>query len=1428
MVRHDLVVSFVLGLGLALVVSALPAPQVASLESPSVPAHRGGDDVVLVRGANAAGIASELGRLGIPTIDSYETSVLARVPPHLRVLLEQRGLAIESIPDRTITGRGLFTFDTTRGEPRMPSFLRSEAPEAGDGLYIVQFAGPVKGSWIEDLRGSGAEVIEYLPSHAYLVRMDASEAARVAHGRAVEWVGVYHPGYKIAPDLLWADHGIVRISVNLVRGASTEPLLDAIAASAGTLWAAWSDWQATRVQADVPVDAVPALARVRDVTWIDRVGDMTTFNRDATWVTQSGDVGLGRTIHDRGLRGEGQLVTFADSGLDWGNADEGDTFGHEMFVDGFRPPGDDHRKVRDYFVPRGAQGNQIDDNGHGTFVAGVLAGDAPDNVNGTVVYGTYNKVDGHAFLARLIVEDIANRGGSSVFPSPNLFDMFGPALTRGSHIHTNSWGGPPYEYVSASQMIDAFVWSNRTFLILFAAGNSGPSEGTISALAQAKNMIAVGATNNSVYADRMAIGSAGRYFSGRGPTPDGRLKPTLLAPGSSVCSSIRTEAILQPGETCESGIYVSGFGTSFSTPAVAAAAALIRQYLEEGWYPAGVRGGSAPVNASAALVRAMLINSAEEIIGADAYGHTSAPSPHVLELSADVSRSAPSSLHVLKCGPAVTTCASGDDLTDLYVHAAFSPRITEVNYSADYSLEVDVYVAPGTSAWNMVILDDGRARVDLGSSGPGYVLSLVGSNGAWTRSIGSGWHSILIFYRPAQGIYRAAVDGTSVGPGASIGFVGVPRTRVVTGTPLNPPTPGSNPSQGDYYLDDLQYFDADVNLLWQDTFDDGDVSDWSFILGPRPEYRYPNNHQGWGRVLLEDALSFEDEARKLWFEDEAVGLTTGASRTYRIAVTDAAEPLDVTLAWTDYPGTPGAVKQLVNDLDLTVTDPFGRVYRGNVFPTYATLEDKLANPGQSAEGGAADRVNVEEGVLRLSPAKGVWTITVAASEVALGGSQAYALVVTGAIDTTLRTLASLPWPYVADGALSGSVVVGASGTKTCKKRTVASGASTTDDIGGVLIAGALGNRSATGLVAGLLDTEATTPCASAVLAAGDVFGVGRPAVSLFAKTVNHLLPVRFAGTGDGTGQGIYASESGRNYVRTTYPDGRIEDYGLLSMLYDAANGRFFHVLAGLTPSSTRAMSELVARDIMLDRPIDAWGAEFDILQGTGIVVRFVDMAGDGPWEMFQLVDGTGGVVPMQAPAPFSQPVFIPRYIVLGESSAHLGLAGANMMDAAAAIPLAVREARAFYTGPLWALLDTEAVNPQGTAITFVGNLLSVGPKEVNAVSKIINSPYLSVRFVDRKGICTMNLDGSTRTCYKASGTYGKGTAVTDYAMDSLGFLVNGQAVQVVAGLSTFATRGAAQAIAAGTIALTGQGIVIRLVDTTGDGRYESVTVVDSA
>jgi subtilisin family serine protease len=51
-------------------------------------------------------------------------------------------------------------------------------------------------------------------------------------------------------------------------------------------------------------------------------------------------------------------------------------------------------------------------------------------------------------------------------------------------------------------------------------------------------------------------------------------------------------------------------GTSMSTPAVAGAAALVRDYFINGYYP-----GSAPFEPSAALVKAVLINSARSLTG---------------------------------------------------------------------------------------------------------------------------------------------------------------------------------------------------------------------------------------------------------------------------------------------------------------------------------------------------------------------------------------------------------------------------------------------------------------------------------------------------------------------------------------------------------------------------------------------------------------------------------------------------------------------------------------------------------------------------------------------------------------------------------------------------------------------------------------------
>src|SRR5207249_4187319 len=68
--------------------------------------------------------------------------------------------------------------------------------------------------------------------------------------------------------------------------------------------------------------------------------------------------------------------------------------------------------------------------------------------------------------------------------------------------------------------------------------------------------------------------------------------------------------------------------------------------------------------------------------------------------------------------------------------------------------------------------------------------------------------------------------------------------------------------------------------------------------------------------------------------DGTAGLLTGddAASTFHVGTPG---PAKFVLTWNDYPGTIGATKALVNDLDLEVTAPDGTVYRGNHFAPFA-------------------------------------------------------------------------------------------------------------------------------------------------------------------------------------------------------------------------------------------------------------------------------------------------------------------------------------------------------------------------------------------------------------------------------------------------------------------------------------------------------------
>ena len=90
-------------------------------------------------------------------------------------------------------------------------------------------------------------------------------------------------------------------------------------------------------------------------------------------------------------------------------------------------------------------------------------------------------------------------------------------------------------------------------------------------------------------------------FSSRGPTFDGRMKPDLVAPGSSV----------QTAYANEEGKTVDVHGTSYSGPVVAGNAALVRQYFEEGKLPC--QSEDCKLDPSGTLVKAVLLNSAHSL-----------------------------------------------------------------------------------------------------------------------------------------------------------------------------------------------------------------------------------------------------------------------------------------------------------------------------------------------------------------------------------------------------------------------------------------------------------------------------------------------------------------------------------------------------------------------------------------------------------------------------------------------------------------------------------------------------------------------------------------------------------------------------------------------------------------------------------------------
>jgi len=137
----------------------------------------------------------------------------------------------------------------------------------------------------------------------------------------------------------------------------------------------------------------------------------------------------------------------------------------------------------------------------------------------------------------------------------------------------------------------------------------------------------------------------------------------------------------------------------------------------------------------------------------------------------------------------------------------------------------------------------------------------------------------------------------------------------------------------------------------------------------------PNNVEGWGQPDISNTVH---PANRMVCLYDRIAPAAGVTNTFVVAVTVTNTPLDVALAWIDYPATAGAGSTLVNDFDLLVTAPDG----SSLYPNSKS---------------SRDAVNTVE-TLRVTAAKlGKYQVKVIGYNVPYPGGAA-ALYVRGAID----------------------------------------------------------------------------------------------------------------------------------------------------------------------------------------------------------------------------------------------------------------------------------------------------------------------------------------------------------------------------------------------------------------------------------------------
>ena len=759
------------------------------------------------------------------------------------------------------------------------------------GAYIVQARGPIDNAFRAMLARSGAEIVSYIPNDAYLVRAPAGVANGLAGNPLTQAVVPFEPYFKISSSMSVTVGQKTPSSAPTKTNRAAGPSLLALAVKqlplpAGTCLTLglFKDNAAATV---AQIEKLGGRIIARDNS---PFGPVVRVQPPADWIALAALAGVQivEPYHQRihandlsratvgvaadtltptnylGLTGKNVMVEVNDSGIDATHPDlTGRVFGDSVNL---------------------LFNTLVDTDGHGTHVAGTIAGDGTEsmtvtNAQGSSMPPTNGQFRGMAPLAKLLAMDWYDSDQ----------ELQEAAARTNALISNNSWnyGDSSYDLAAASYdaaVRDALpeVTGSQPVLFVFSAGNSGGggdggsggNADTILSPATAKNVITVGALEQSRGITNMVTDLSGNQSAYWYPETDtsyqvagysslgnvgvgtegdnGRLKPDVVAPGSFVISTRSS------------------------------------QWDEHAYYN--------PTNYNMTVL-SDYVNS-----GSENFYSLLVPSnvvQIVFELFANISSPTPF--------PNLPIC----------IWKGTDPRIhpPDLIKAGSISIPPDSALGPIGAGWAYAVSNNtsGGVSYDL------FVdIVTTNDNGNKFQVLSNlnntldGSPDSLVpphYYRYESGTSMAAADVSGV-----------------------------LALMQDYFTNTLHATPSPA--LLKALLING------ARLGVHASYEIQNsvNYEGWGLINLPDSLppgmtNQLNAACASFFVDQSPtnALATGDSHTYSVTIPDGSDgqllPLRVTLTWTDPPGDPAAAIKLVNSLELVVTnfsDPANPiVYYGN-------------------------------------------------------------------------------------------------------------------------------------------------------------------------------------------------------------------------------------------------------------------------------------------------------------------------------------------------------------------------------------------------------------------------------------------------------------------------------------------------------------------